>query len=337
MKTILVTGGAGFIGSHTCVELIKAGYKAVIYDNLCNAHPEVFNRIEKITGTRPEFVQGDVRDLSLVEETIRRFGCEAVIHFAGLKAVGESVQQPLMYFDNNVMGTLRVLEAMKATGCKIILFSSSATVYGVPKFLPYTEEHPLSAINPYGRTKLMSEGMIEDFLVSSPDYCAGVLRYFNPVGAHESGLIGEDPKGIPNNLFPYVTQVAIGQREFLTVLGDDYETPDGTGVRDYIHVVDLALGHVLALDKLLKDGKSFTINLGTGKGYSVLDVVHAFEKASGRKVAYKIGPRRDGDLPIYYADPTTAEKLIGWRSARDLDQMCADGWNWQSKNPNGYN
>ena len=336
MATVLVTGGAGFIGSHTCVELLKAGHQTIIYDNLSNAHPAVLKRIAKIAGREPTFIQGDVRETKTVESAMRAHACDSVIHFAGLKAVGESVAQPLMYFDNNAAGTLRVLEAMQAANVGVILFSSSATVYGVPQFLPYTEEHPLSAINPYGRTKLIAEGMITDYVAANPSCCAGILRYFNPVGAHESGLIGEDPKGIPNNLFPYVAQVAVGKRAHLTVLGDDYETPDGTGVRDYIHVVDLAVGHVLALEKLMATRQSLTVNLGTGQGYSVLDVVHAFEKASGRPVPYQVGPRRDGDLPAYYADPSAALRLLGWTATRDLAQMCEDGWRWQSNNPQGY-
>ena len=333
---VFVTGGAGFIGSHTCVELLKAGHQVVIYDNMTNAHPEVLTRIQTITGSKPLFVQGDVRDGAAVLAALRLYPCEAVIHFAGLKAVGESVEKPLAYYDNNVVGTVRVLEAMQEAGVPLVLFSSSATVYGEPKFLPYTEEHPLAAMNPYGRTKLFVEGIIQDFAVSWTQARFGILRYFNPVGAHESGLIGEDPKGIPNNLFPFVAQVAVGQREHLNVWGDDYPTPDGTGVRDYIHVVDLAVGHVLALEKLMATRQSLTVNLGTGQGYSVLDVVHAFEKASGRPVPYQVGPRRDGDLPAYYADPSAALRLLGWKATRDLSQMCEDGWRWQSNNPQGY-
>ncbi len=333
---VFVTGGAGYIGSHTCVELLKQGHKVVIYDNLCNASPDVIDRIEAITGQRPVFVEGDVRDRALVEKTLRAEACEAVIHFAGLKAVGESEQKPLMYYDNNVVGTLRLAEAMQAADVRFIIFSSSATVYGTPVFLPYTEQHPLSAINTYGHTKLVAEGLLQNFAKAWPASAIGLLRYFNPVGAHESGLIGEDPKGIPNNLMPYVTQVAVGKRPFLNVWGGDYDTPDGTGVRDYVHVVDLARGHVCALEKLIKDQKSFAVNLGTGQGSSVLDVIKAFEQASGRKIPYQIAPRRAGDLPSYYADASYAATLLGWRAEKDLAAMCRDSWNWQSKNPNGY-
>ncbi len=333
---VLVTGGAGYIGSHTCVELLGAGHDVVIYDNLCNANRRVLTRIEKIAGHAPVFVQGDVRDQAKVEETLRANGCEAIIHFAGLKAVGESVEKPLEYYDNNVVGTLRILSAMKNTGVRYIIFSSSATVYGEPQFLPYTESHPRSAINPYGATKLAAEFMIHDFVVSDPQYCAATLRYFNPVGAHPSGLIGEDPRGVPNNLMPYVAQVASGRREYLNVWGNDYDTPDGTGVRDYLHVVDLAIGHAKALDYLVANQKSITVNLGTGQGYSVLDVVHAYEAASGRKVPCKMAPRRGGDLPSYYADATLAARELGWRAEKTLAQMCEDSWNWQHQNPQGY-
>ena len=333
---VFVTGGAGFIGSHTCVELLQAGHDVVIYDNFFNAHPEVLKRIEKIAGKKPSCIRGDVRDYDALLKALRESGAEAVIHFAGLKAVGESVEKPLMYYDWNVGGTLRVLEAMQAANIKTIIFSSSATVYGIPQKLPLTEDHPLAALSPYGQTKLMIENILKDLKVADPEWSIGLLRYFNPVGAHESGLIGEDPKGIPNNLFPFVAQVAVGQREHLNVWGDDYDTPDGTGVRDYIHVVDLASGHVKALEKLVESGESFIVNLGTGQGYSVLDVVHAFEQASGQAVPYKIMPRRAGDVTSCYADPSYAKMLLGWEAQRDLQKMCADGWNWQSRNPKGY-
>ncbi len=333
---VFITGGAGYIGSHTCVELLSAGHEVVVYDNLSNAHPSVMDRIAKITGKKLIFVRGDVRDLEGMVACLSDFACDAVIHFAGLKAVGESVQKPLEYYDNNVVGTIRVAEAMKATGVGPIIFSSSATVYGVPQKLPLTEDHPLSAVNPYGHTKLISEGILENLVKASPDHSVGLLRYFNPIGAHESGLIGENPKDVPNNLVPYVAQTAIGIREYLNVWGDDYDTPDGTGVRDYVHVVDLALGHVRALEKLAHNHESFTVNLGTGRGYSVLEIVKAFETTSGRKIPYKIRPRREGDVAVCYADPSKAESLLGWKAQRDLQRMCADSWNWQSKNPKGY-
>lgn len=333
---VFVTGGAGYIGSHTCVALLEAGHQVVIYDNLCNANPRVLQRIEAITGQAPLFVEGDVRDEAKVEETLRTHKCEAVIHFAGLKAVGESVEKPLDYYDNNVVGSLRVLNAMKNAGVRFVIFSSSATVYGEPQFLPYTESHPRSAINPYGATKLAVEFMLHDFISSSPRFCAGILRYFNPVGAHPSGLIGEDPHGTPNNLMPYVAQVAAGRRAHLNVWGHDYDTPDGTGVRDYLHVVDLAIGHVKALDYLVAKQESVTVNLGTGRGQSVLDVVHAYERACGHPIACQMAPRRAGDLPSYYADATLAKTLLGWVAQKTLDEMCADSWRWQSQNPNGY-
>lgn len=333
---VFVTGGAGFIGSHTCVELLQAGHEVVIYDDFSNAHPEVLNRIGLITGKTPLCLRGDVRDQAAVEKALREHNIQAVIHFAGLKAVGESVEKPLDYYDVNVVGTLRVLQAMHNAGVRTILFSSSATVYGVPEKLPLTEDHPLAALNPYGQTKLAIEHILSDLNAAEPDWRIGVLRYFNPVGAHESGLIGEDPKGIPNNLFPFVAQVAVGQRECLSVWGNDYPTPDGTGVRDYIHVVDLAQGHVAALERLECSPDGFIVNLGTGQGYSVLDVIRAFEQASGRSIAYKIMPRRAGDVSACYADPSYAKTLLGWSAQKGMAQMCADGWNWQSKNPQGY-
>lgn len=337
-KPILVTGGAGYIGSHTCVELLQVGYQVTVVDNFCNSSAESLRRVERITGKAVQLVQADIRDRSALEAALRSSGATAVIHFAGLKAVGESAQQPLRYYDNNVVGTLRLLEAMEACKVRTLVFSSSATVYGVPQFLPYTEAHPLAAMNVYGRTKLQVEDMLRDLFASSDDWRFGLLRYFNPVGAHASGLIGEDPQGVPNNLMPFVAQVAVGRREFLNVWGNDYDTPDGTGVRDYIHVVDLAQGHLRALAMLqaAPAGQCTAINLGTGVGYSVLDMVRAFEAASGRPIPYQIQPRRTGDLPAYWADPATARQLLGWQATRSLQDMCADTWRWQSANPQGY-
>ena len=332
---ILVTGGAGYIGSHTCVELLNAGQDVVIFDNFCNSHSESLKRVESITGRKVKLVEGDIRDQAAVAAALRQYDCTSVIHFAGLKAVGESVDKPLEYYDNNVIGTHRLLGAMAECGVKTLVFSSSATVYGEPQRLPLTEDHPLSATNPYGRTKLVIEDMLRDLYASDPSWRIGILRYFNPVGAHESGLIGEDPQGIPNNLMPFVAQVAVGRREQLKVWGNDYPTPDGTGVRDYIHVVDLALGHLSALARL-NEAQCFEVNLGTGTGYSVLDVVKAFEKASGRPVAYELAPRRSGDVASCYADPAFAEELLGWRAERNMDAMCVDSWRWQSNNPNGF-
>ncbi len=333
---IFVTGGAGYIGSHACVELLTAGEDVTVFDNFCNSQPEALVRVERITGKKPTLVQGDIRDGVALTAALRASGASAVIHFAGLKAVGESVQNPLAYYDNNVVGTLRLLQAMTECGVKVLVFSSSATVYGDPQYLPLNEDHPLSATNPYGQTKLVIEEMLRDVYVSHPNWRISILRYFNPVGAHASGLIGEDPQGTPNNLLPFVAQVAVGRREFLNVWGDDYATPDGTGVRDYIHVVDLALGHLKALERLQQHAECRAINLGTGVGYSVLDMVHAFERASGKPVPYKVGPRRSGDIAACYADPTQALALLGWRAERGLDAMCADAWRWQSRNPHGY-
>jgi len=333
---IFVTGGAGYIGSHTCVELLNAGHELTVYDNFCNSRPEALARVERITGKRITVVPGDVRDAAALSSALRASGARAVIHFAGLKAVGESVQDPLAYYDNNVAGALQLLQAMRACDVKTLVFSSSATVYGDPQRLPLTEEHPLSATNPYGRTKLMIEEMLRDLHRGDPSWRFGILRYFNPVGAHASGLIGEDPQGPPNNLLPFIAQVAVGRREFLNVWGNDYPTPDGTGVRDYIHVVDLALGHLRALERLQAQPECLTINLGTGVGYSVLEMVHAFEQASGKPVPYKIAPRRAGDIASCYADPARALALLGWRAQRGLEAMCADAWRWQSGNPNGY-
>lgn len=332
---ILVTGGAGYIGSHTCVELLRAGMDVVVFDNFSNSHPESLKRVESITGRKVKLVEGDIRDQAAVAAALRQFDCQAVIHFAGLKAVGESVEKPLEYYDNNVIGTHRLLSAMSECGVKTLVFSSSATVYGEPQRLPLTEDHPLSATNPYGRTKLVIEDMLRDLYRSDPSWRIGILRYFNPVGAHESGLIGEDPQGMPNNLMPFVAQVAVGRREQLKVWGDDYPTPDGTGVRDYIHVVDLAIGHLKAL-ACLSDPQCFAVNLGTGTGYSVLDVVKAFEKASGRPVPYELAPRRSGDVASCYADPAFAAELLNWRAERNMDAMCVDAWRWQSNNPNGF-
>jgi len=336
MAMIFVTGGAGYIGSHTCVELLHAGHDVTVFDNFCNSQPEALVRVERITGKKPTLVQGDIRDSAALAAALAQSGASAVIHFAGLKAVGESVQNPLAYYDNNVVGTVRLLEAMKACDVKTLVFSSSATVYGDPQRLPLTEDHPLSTTNPYGQTKLVIEEMLRDLYRSDPSWHISILRYFNPVGAHASGLIGEDPQGTPNNLLPFVAQVAVGRREFLNVWGNDYATPDGTGVRDYIHVVDLALGHLKALERLQHQTECLAINLGTGVGYSVLDMVQAFEQASGQPVPYKVGARRAGDIASCYADPAQALALLGWRAERGLEAMCIDTWRWQSGNPNGY-
>ena len=333
---IFVTGGAGYIGSHTCVELLNAGLDVTVFDNFCNSQPEALVRVARITGRKPTLVQGDVRDRTALAAALRSSGAKAVIHFAGLKAVGESVQNPLAYYDNNVAGTLCLLQAMAECDVKNLVFSSSATVYGEPQRLPLTEDHPLSSTNPYGQTKLVIEEMLRDLYRSSPAWRISILRYFNPVGAHASGLIGEDPQGTPNNLLPFVAQVAVGRREFLNVWGNDYHTPDGTGVRDYIHVVDLALGHLKALQRLEQHAECRAINLGTGMGYSVLDMVRAFEQASGKPVPYKVMARRAGDIASCYADPSQALTLLGWRAERGLADMCADAWRWQSGNPNGY-
>lgn len=333
---IFVTGGAGYIGSHACVELLNAGHQVAVFDNFSNSQPEALTRVEQITGKRPLLFQGDIRDRGVLFEALRESRATAVIHFAGLKAVGESVAQPLTYYDNNVVGTVRLLEVMDACGVKTLVFSSSATVYGDPQHLPLMEDHPLSATNPYGKTKLVIEDMLRDLYRSDPSWRINILRYFNPVGAHVSGLIGEDPQGIPNNLLPYISQVAVGSREFLNVWGDDYPTADGTGVRDYIHVVDLALGHLKALERLQQGPQCQAINLGTGVGYSVLDMVRAFERASGQAVPYQIAPRRPGDVAACYADPAQAFALLGWQASRGLDFMCEDAWRWQRNNPNGY-
>ncbi len=336
LNKILVTGGTGYIGSHTCVELLQAGYEVVIYDNLCNSHAEVINRIEAITHKRPSLVIGDIRDQTSLVQCMNEHQFDAVMHFAGLKAVGESVEQPLKYFDNNFIGTLRLLEAMQASNIKTIVFSSSATVYGDPVYLPFDEKHPLSPTNPYGQTKLFIEEMLKDLHVAEPDLHIGILRYFNPVGAHESGLIGEDPQGIPNNLMPYIAQVAVGKRDALNIWGNDYKTLDGTGVRDYIHVTDLALGHIKALEHLAQQPKLFVANLGSGKGSSVLQVLAAFKQASGINIPYTFKERRAGDVAEFYANPNLANQLLNWKTTKTLDTMCLDHWNWQQKNPNGY-
>ena len=335
-QTILVTGGAGFIGSHTCVALAAAGYAPLILDNLGNSDVRVLERLERITGTRPRFIEGDVRDRALLDNLFREHPVGGVIHFAGLKAVGDSVADPITYYENNVHGTFVLAAAMQAAGVRTLIFSSSATVYGDPDRSPIPEDAPLRPANPYGRSKLMVEEALSDLHRAHPAWRMALLRYFNPVGAHESGLIGEHPQGKPNNLMPFVSQVAVGLRDKLAVHGGDYPTPDGTGVRDYVHVMDLAEGHVAALRHAEKQPGLVTLNLGTGQGASVLDVVKAFERASGQSIAYEIGPRRPGDVPAYWGDPTLAQATLGWRASRGLDQMCADSWRWQQANPNGY-
>jgi len=333
---VLVTGGAGYIGSHTCVELLTAGHDVVVIDNLTNSNAVVFDRIENICKRRPVFHETDVRNRDRVAEILSVHGIEAVIHFAGLKAVGESVAQPLQYYDNNVTGSLALFDAMAETGVRTLVFSSSATVYGDPHSVPIHEDFPLSATNPYGRSKLMTEEILRDLIRADDTWHIALLRYFNPVGAHESGLIGEDPGGTPNNLMPYVSQVAVGRRSELQIFGGDYPTPDGTGVRDYIHVVDLADGHIAALDWLQRHKGVHTFNLGTGHGTSVQEVVRAFEAASGKPVPYRIVNRRPGDIAQCYADPSRAEKELGWKAKRGITEMCEDAWNWQVKNPGGY-
>jgi UDP-glucose 4-epimerase len=333
--TIMVTGGAGYIGSHTCVELIKAGHSVVVLDNFCNSHEEALKRVGLITGVLPIIVRGDIRDQGLIQTTLEQHRCSAVIHFAGLNAVGDSVANPIDYYDNNVVGSLRLVQAMQNTDVRKLVFSSSATVYGEPVSLPFKEDHSLLPVNPYGRTKLMVEEMLSDLAVSDQSFQIGILRYFNPVGSHESGLIGEDPSGVPNNLMPFLAQVAGGRRPHLNVFGKDYDTPDGTGIRDYIHVMDLAEGHLKALNGLDQD-RFFKVNLGTGRGTSVLELVDAFSKASAKEIPLVFAPRREGDVASCYACPDLAEKLLGWRAERSLAEMCADVWRWQSKNPDGY-
>jgi UDP-glucose 4-epimerase len=333
---ILLTGGAGFIGSHTFISLLQAGFTPVILDNFANSHHRVLSRLQEITGQTVTCEEGDVLDQPFVEDVLRRHAIAGVIHFAGDKAVGESVALPLKYYRNNIGGAVSLLQAMENVGCDVLVFSSSATVYGDPATVPIREDFPRSHTNPYGHTKLVIEDILAAQQVAKPDWKVAVLRYFNPVGAHPSGLIGEDPSGIPNNLMPYITQVAMGKRAQLRVFGSDYPTPDGTGVRDYIHVMDLAEGHVAALRYLLDKRQSVTVNLGTGRGNSVLEVVKAFEAASGRKVAYEIVARRPGDVAQCYADPTMARELLDWQAKRSLAEMCTDAWRWQSGNPNGY-
>ena len=334
---ILVTGGAGYIGSHTCVELLNEGYEVVVVDNLYNASEKALERVEQITGKKVKFYKVDLLDKEALAEVFDKEDIELVIHFAGLKAVGESVAKPLEYYHNNMTGTFNLCDVMRNHGVKNIVFSSSATVYGDPAFVPITEECPKGKItNPYGQTKGMLEQVLTDLNVADPEWNVVLLRYFNPIGAHESGLIGEDPKGIPNNLVPYIAQVAVGKLQALGVFGNDYDTPDGTGVRDYIHVVDLAKGHVKAIEKLKKKEGVSIYNLGTGKGYSVLDVLHAFEKACGKELPYVIKPRRPGDIATCYADPTKAKNELGWVAEKGIEEMCADSWRWQSSNPNGY-
>ena len=334
---ILVTGGAGYIGSHTCVELLNAGYDVVVVDNLCNSSRRSLERVRQITGKEVVFYEADIRDSQAMNAVFERESIDSVIHFAGLKAVGESVAKPLEYYHNNITGTLVLCDAMRNHGVKSIVFSSSATVYGNPAFVPITEECPKGQItNPYGQTKSMLEQILLDFHVADPEWNVILLRYFNPIGAHKSGLIGEDPKGIPNNLVPYIAQVAVGKLERLGVFGDDYDTPDGTGVRDYIHVVDLAVGHVKAIEKIRQKDGVHIYNLGTGNGYSVLDVLHAFEKACGKELPYAVKPRRPGDIAACYADPSKALRELGWKAERGIEEMCEDSWRWQSNNPDGY-
>jgi len=334
---IIVTGGAGYIGSHTCLELLEAGYQVTVLDNLSNSSRESLRRVEKLTGKEITFTKVDLLDESGLREAFRKSGkADAVIHFAGLKAVGESVEQPLSYYFNNITGTLNLCKIMAENGIKNIVFSSSATVYGDPATVPIMETFPLSATNPYGRTKLMIEEILRDLAVPDPEWNIVLLRYFNPVGAHKSGQIGEDPNGIPNNLMPYISQVAVGKLKELSVFGNDYPTPDGTGVRDYIHVVDLAVGHVRAIEKLAQNPGVVTYNLGTGQGYSVLDMVKAFEAACGNPIPYTIAPRRAGDIAQCYADPALARKELNWTAQYGIEEMCEDTWRWQSSNPQGY-
>ncbi|HEY3300398.1 MAG TPA: UDP-glucose 4-epimerase GalE [Methylophilaceae bacterium] len=333
---VLITGGAGFIGSHTCVQMLAANHHIVVIDNLSNSSEVSLNRVRKISGKDFPFHPIDIRNKSELQQIFKQYQFDAVIHFAGLKAVGESVEKPILYYDNNVLGSIILFEVMAEAGVKKIVFSSSATVYGDPVSVPIKEDFPLQATNPYGQTKLMIENILRDIQVSDSTWSIGILRYFNPIGAHESGMIGEDPNGIPNNLLPYVAQVAVGRLAKLRVFGNDYTTHDGTGVRDYIHVTDLADGHVAALDYLFKNPGLITVNLGTGVGYSVLDVVNAFSAASGREIPYEFLPRRAGDVAVNYAEPNYALKLLGWKTQFNLEKMCIDTWNWQKNNPNGY-
>ncbi len=332
---VLVTGGAGYIGSHTCVELLNAGEEIIILDNFYNSKPEALNRIRQITGKDFLFYEADLLDKAAIERIFSENSIDSVIHFAGLKAVGESVQKPILYYHNNITGTLNLCDVMQSHNVKKIVFSSSATVYGSPKSVPIDETFPLSTTNPYGSTKLMIEQILRDIYIADKEWSIALLRYFNPIGAHPSGLIGEDPNGIPNNLVPYIAQVAVGKLECLGVFGNDYPTHDGTGVRDYIHVVDLALGHLKALDKVRRDKGADAYNLGTGKGYSVLDVVKAYEKACGKPVKFQIKPRRPGDIAECYANPKKAKEILGWEATRGIDEMCRDSWNFTLKNPQG--
>ena len=336
MKNVLVTGGAGYIGSHTTVELLKAGYRAIIVDNLSNSKVEAVRRVEKISGKSVKFYQGDIRDKSVLKKIFTENNIDAVINFAGLKAVGESVQKPVEYYDCNIGGLISLVEVMREFDCKNLVFSSSATVYGDPKSVPIYEDFELHTTNPYGSTKLFIEYILKDLYNADKSWNIAILRYFNPVGAHPSGLIGEDPNGIPNNLSPYITKVAVGKLPYLNVFGNDYPTHDGTGVRDYIHVCDLAEGHVLAVDKLLQNSGLIVVNLGTGVGYSVLDMVKAFSEANGKEIPYKIAPRRPGDIAECYACPDLAFKVLGFKAKRTLLDMCKDSLNWQKQNPNGY-
>ncbi len=333
---ILVTGGAGYIASHTNLELLNRGYDVVVVDNLSNSSKESIKRVEALTGKTINFYEDDIRDKKAMLNIFERESVDAVIHFAGLKAVGESCEIPLSYYDNNITGTVNLLEAMEKFNVKKLVFSSSATVYGDPHTVPITEDFPLSATNPYGRTKLIIEDILRDVYMADSSWNIAILRYFNPIGAHESGDIGEDPNGIPNNLVPYIAKVAMGELDSINVFGDDYDTPDGTGVRDYIHVVDLALGHLKAIEKLMKKPGLVTYNLGTGRGYSVLEIIHNYEKACNKKLPYIMASRRPGDIAVSYADPCKAEKELGWKAIRGIEEMCRDSYNWQSKNPNGY-
>lgn len=333
---VLVTGGAGYIGSHTCIELLESGYDVIIADNLCNSHKIVIDRIKELSGHKPKFYEIDIVDKNALELIFKENKIDSIIHFAALKAVGQSVSMPVEYYTNNLINTLNLFEMMKKYNVNKFVFSSSATVYGEPHTCPILEEFPLSVTNPYGRTKLMIEDMLRDICYANKDLDVAILRYFNPIGAHKSGRIGEEPNGIPNNIMPYITKVAIGQLPYVNVFGDDYNTHDGTGVRDYIHVLDLAHGHVKALKKLEENPGLVTYNLGTGKGYSVLDLVEAFSNASGKEIPYKITDRRAGDIATCYADPTKAEKELGWKAKYSIEEMCKDSWKWQSQNPNGY-
>ena len=336
VASILVTGGAGYIGSHTCVELLHAGYDVVVVDNLTNSNPLSLERVQRITGKPLHFYRADLRDREALAQIFAAHRIQTVVHFAGLKAVGESVAMPLAYYQNNLGGTLTLCEVMAQAEVKRIVFSSSATVYGASEVMPIREDFSLSATNPYGRSKLFLEEMLRDLAAADPEWRVALLRYFNPVGAHPSGLIGEDPAGVPNNLMPYIAQVAMGRLEELSVFGNDYPTPDGSGVRDYIHVVDLAEGHVRALAALARQPGVFAVNLGTGRGYSVFEMIHAFEKASGRKIRYRVVGRRPGDIACCYADPSLAKAVLGWRAQRGIEAMCADTWRWQTVNPDGY-